>query len=279
MKVLKFNHFNAKPTDFITFMENGLRNCSLPEDRREAIRIKICQQLKQRKQSQLIPDIEMKALKSLKNGYNILILTADKVNAIALLDKTEYTKKIRQLIEDKETYQLLNGNPVKELRNQLTKSFSTLKKNKKQTDEEYRPVKPTEGLTIWFYGLPKVYKPHVPLRLIVAPTKAPNYNLARTKLSVDEMAKLVEICMETYFQFDGKVNQQIRGTPLGSPFTGQLADAVMKQFGTKAFEILQPRLWIRYVDDTFVVLRASTVDQFHQMINEQVPGINFTREE
>ncbi|VDP81733.1 unnamed protein product [Echinostoma caproni] len=66
---------------------------------------------------------------------------------------------------------------------------------------------------------------------------------------------------------------------MGSPLSGLLADAVMKHFEAKAFEILQPRLWIRYVDDKFVILRASTVDPFHQMINEQVPGINFTREE
>ncbi|VDP72334.1 unnamed protein product [Echinostoma caproni] len=66
---------------------------------------------------------------------------------------------------------------------------------------------------------------------------------------------------------------------MGSPLLGLLVDEVMKHFEAKAFEILQPRLWIGYVDDTFVILRASTVDQFHQMIKEQVPGINFTREE
>ncbi|VDP89617.1 unnamed protein product [Echinostoma caproni] len=82
----------------------------------------------------------------------------------------------------------------------------------------------------------------------------------RTKLSVDEIVKFVELCMETYFQFRGKVYQQIQGTPMGSPLSGLLADAVMKHFEVKAFEILQPRLWIRYVDDTFVILRAFTVD-------------------
>ncbi|VDP95503.1 unnamed protein product [Echinostoma caproni] len=37
--------------------------------------------------------------------------------------------------------------------------------------------KPTEGPIPRFYGLPKVHKPDVPLRLIVASTTAPNYNL------------------------------------------------------------------------------------------------------
>ena len=66
---------------------------------------------------------------------------------------------------------------------------------------------------------------------------------------------------------------------MGSPLSCLLVDAVMKQFEAKAFETIRPRLWIRYVDDTFVILKKSELDRFHQHLNTLIPGIKFTMEE
>ena len=51
-------------------------------------------------------------------------------------------------------------------------------------DDLYKRVKPTEGPTPRLYGLPKVHKPQVPLRPIVASTTAPNYQLAKYLFSL-----------------------------------------------------------------------------------------------
>ncbi|KAA3679044.1 uncharacterized protein DEA37_0004506 [Paragonimus westermani] len=100
----------------------------------------------------------------------------------------------------------------------------------------------------------------------------------RTNLSPKELIQLVELCMETYLQFDGRVYLQKRGTPMGSPISGLLADAVMKHFESEAFQTFKPKVWLRYVDDTFVVLPQTQLDQFHSCLNNVIDGITFTRE-
>ena len=49
-----------------------------------------------------------KALISLRQNNDILILPADKGKATVIIDKTDYDKKIIDLLENKETYELLN---------------------------------------------------------------------------------------------------------------------------------------------------------------------------
>lgn len=65
---------------------------------------------------------------------------------------------------------------------------------------------------------------------------------------------------------------------MGSPLATLLADVAMKQFEDQPFETL-PRLLIRYVDDTFLVLEKSELDEFHAYLNTLVPEIEFTRGE
>ena len=41
---------------------------------------------------------------------------------------------------------------------------------------------------------------------------------------------------------------------------------------------MNPKLWARYVDDTFVILKRADVDNTHQLISNVFEGINFTIE-
>ena len=50
--------------------------------------------------------------------------------------------------------------------------------------------------------------------------------------------------------------------------------SVLKDYPDKA-----PKLWLRFVDDTFVVLDKSKVDPFFKFINSVDPNIKFTQEE
>eukprot|EP00061_Rhincodon_typus_P000887 g13094.t1 len=42
---------------------------------------------------------------------------------------------------------------------------------------------------------------------------------------------------------------------------------------------IQPKLWIRYVDDTFVIIKWAKLEETHKLINYTLFGIKFTREE
>ena len=101
---------------------------------------------------------------------------------------------------------------------------------------------------------------------------------ARTKLSKTELLRLIEFCMQTFFQFKGKTYRQIQGTPMGSPLSGFLADVVMEEFENLAFVSFRPKTWLRYVDDTFVILPKHKVEDFHNTINNVMENITFTYE-
>ncbi len=41
----------------------------------------------------------------------------------------------------------------------------------------------------------------------------------------------------------------------------------------------RPRLWLRYVDDTFVIINSNDLEHFHTIINSMDTNIKFSREE
>ncbi|XP_048462657.1 uncharacterized protein LOC125485163 [Rhincodon typus] len=67
--------------------------------------------------------------------------------------------------------------------------------------------------------------------------------------------------------------------PMGSPISGLIAEAVMQRLEQTALPKIQPKLWIRYVDDTSVIIKRTEIENSHQLINTILPGIKFTREE
>ena len=55
----------------------------------------------------MAPD-EQKALKRLKTDEIIVILPADKGRVTVVMDKTDYNDKMDSLVNDKQTYEVLN---------------------------------------------------------------------------------------------------------------------------------------------------------------------------
>eukprot|EP00061_Rhincodon_typus_P003833 g21078.t1 len=98
-------------------------------------------------------------------------------------------------------------------------------------------------------------------------------------ISTENMLKLLDLCLSTHFTFNGQIYEQINGTPMGSPISGLIAEAVMQRLESMALPQIQPKLWIRYVDDTFMIIKWTKLDETHQLINNIFTGIKFTREE
>eukprot|EP00061_Rhincodon_typus_P006516 g27228.t1 len=97
-------------------------------------------------------------------------------------------------------------------------------------------------------------------------------------ISTDNMLKLLDLCLMTHFTFNGQIYEQINGTPIGSPISGLIAEAVMQRFESIALPQIQPKLWIGYVDDTFVIIKWTKLEETQQLINNTPTGIKFTRE-
>ena len=65
-----------------------------------------------------------------------------------------------------------------------------------------------------------------------------------------------------------------------SPVSAVIANLYMESFEEQAITIssYEPRIWKRYVDDTFTILDRENVDDFLQYRNNQQPSIRFTME-
>ncbi|XP_076029118.1 uncharacterized protein LOC143017966 [Oratosquilla oratoria] len=103
--------------------------------------------------------------------------------------------------------------------------------------------------------------------------------LDNEKLSTSELMRLVNLCLDsTFFNFRDTVYHQRIGTPMGSPISVILAEITMQQFESEILAAAPTslKLWTRYVDDVFAILKAKDVDGFLEHLNGKHEAIQFT---
>jgi len=103
----------------------------------------------------------------------------------------------------------------------------------------------------------------------------------RTNLTPTQIADLLNFVLRsTYFQYNGSIYEQNDGAAMGSPVSAVIANLCMEEFEEQAIATAtyKPKIWKRYVDDTFTVLGKDYVDGFLQHVNNQQPTIRFTME-
>ncbi|BHF83360.1 hypothetical protein SprV_0902650200 [Sparganum proliferum] len=66
---------------------------------------------------------------------------------------------------------------------------------------------------------------------------------------------------------------------MGSPLSGLIAEAVLQRLERLVLNSYPPKFWARYVDDTFVIIKRSDVQDFKALLNSIFPDIQFTMEE
>ena len=103
----------------------------------------------------------------------------------------------------------------------------------------------------------------------------------RTTLTPAQIADLLNFVLRsTYFQYNGSIYEQLEGAAMGSPVSAVIANVYMESSEQQATftSASKPRIWKRYVDDTFTILDRGNVDSFLQHLNNQQPSIRFTME-
>ncbi|BHF67903.1 hypothetical protein SprV_0301093200 [Sparganum proliferum] len=142
------------------------------------------------------------------------------------------------------------------------------------------------------------HKDGAPLQPIVSLKDTPTYGLAKwlfrrlksltaesdTTVSssahfLEKLKGLLKLCLRTYFTFDGTVYEQVKGTPMGSPISGFIAEAVLQRLESLVFQHHKPKFSVRCVDDTFVIIERDQVLTFQEHLNAVFPDIQFTMEE
>nr|VZI36152.1 unnamed protein product [Spirometra erinaceieuropaei] len=99
------------------------------------------------------------------------------------------------------------------------------------------------------------------------------------RLKRTHVIELLELCLRTLFTFNNRVYEQKKGTPMGSPLSGLIAEAVLQRLERLVFRSYSLKFWARYVDDTFVVIKRNDVQDFKVLLNSIFPDIQFTMEE
>ena len=104
---------------------------------------------------------------------------------------------------------------------------------------------------------------------------------SRTYLNATQIINLLEFCLTTtYCKFRGQLYQQDHGCAMGLPVSPIIANLYMENFEWEALKSAKqpPRVWMRYVDDTFVVIKKDFAQEFTDHINSLNPNIKFTND-
>ena len=297
---------------------------------------------------------QRKALRNLRIDNDIVIVPADKGRATVILDKSDYTRKMMQILED-DKYTTLKRDPTVKTENRIVKTLKRLCSEGHLDEKMCDLLTPRYSSPPQMYGLPKVHKEGTPMRPIVSAIGSPSYNLAkelariltplagntphtvrnsaafvdrirslemepqdrlvsfdvtnlfpqvpidealkvieerlaadgslgeRTSIPASQLVELTELCLRTtYFKFLDTFYEQTDGAAMGSPLSPIVANLYMEHLEQAALRttMLPPKLWLRYVDDTFVVWPhgQEELNRFHEHLNRQHPNIKFTVE-
>ena len=101
----------------------------------------------------------------------------------------------------------------------------------------------------------------------------------RTAMTVNQISCLLEFWLNTtYFTFQGKMYEQVKGAAMGSPLSPIVANLFMEDLEIKALATAPstPKIWKRIVDDTFTIIQKADKDAFLDHINSIDSNIHFT---
>ena len=103
----------------------------------------------------------------------------------------------------------------------------------------------------------------------------------RIPLSIPNIMSLLRFCLKsTFFTFKCTFYEQVKGAAMGSSLSQIVANLFIEDFETGALSSSPnpPRIWLRFVNDTFVIHKAEHTQQFLSHLNSLDPNIQFTTE-
>ncbi|CAF3177808.1 unnamed protein product [Rotaria sp. Silwood2] len=118
------------------------------------------------------------ALKELKMDKSLIILRADKGNAVVCMDKLDYIERVNKILQDPKKFIKVLNDESEYDENLINNRLSRLLKEKKINQNTYDKIYATGCSIPVLYCTVKVHKAKFPLRPIIAMCNAPNYKLA-----------------------------------------------------------------------------------------------------
>ncbi|BHF60789.1 hypothetical protein SprV_0100375500 [Sparganum proliferum] len=107
-----------------------------------------------------------------------------------------------------------------------------------------------------------------------------NYDEGDSQPTVRDLIEHVETFSHDIFYLQrDHIYEQIKDTPIRSPISGLIAEAVTHKLEKQLFEEYIPRFWVRYVDDTFVIIDQDKINHYEELLNSIIPDLRFQMEE
>lgn len=136
---------------------------------------------KNRMSTQSIPteDLYKETRKFLKENSDLIVLNSDKGNVTCVIDRDSYKRKCDELVNDTNTYQVLDTDPTESIERKNNDLVRSLNQKKYITNQEKKSLTIYNSQPPRLYGNPKVHKINYPLRPIVSCVKSPTNNLSK----------------------------------------------------------------------------------------------------
>ena len=159
-------------------------------------------------------------LKQLSSDKNIIVTKPDKGTGVVILNKSDYLRKMKQILDDPSKFEKVNTDILKtilKLEDKTNRFIDKLYKLKIVNENLKTNLKTSGSSPGIMYGLPKVHKANTPMRPILSTIGTHNYKLS--KYLITKLAPIVDstYTLEDSFHFANEIsNFSHRGCVMAS---------------------------------------------------------------
>nr|VZI31617.1 unnamed protein product [Spirometra erinaceieuropaei] len=256
----------------IAAAESILCQTEATEETKNLIRHQVSSLLMAHRPREVLSKVERDALRELKADKDLVIVPADKGHAKVVLDRTDYLQKAKGLLEDQQFYVSCAKNPLKTLTREINATLLALEKSGAITPTDRRMARPQDTASAQRDSNDLATET---IELLLQS----KYDETENRLGHVQILQLLKLCLSTYFTFNGTIYERVKGTPMGSPISGFIAEAVLQRLELLFFQRHKQKFWARYVDDSFVLIERDQLLTFQEHLHAVLPDIQFTMEE
>lgn len=137
-----------------------------------------CQHTLKNNQSSFFKSLYLKAKKFLKDNPDIILTNSDKGNVTVIMNKEQYFQLSNDVINNDTSYTLLPKDPTLSIQRQCNELVKKLHGTGQIDEATKKNLTTYKGISPKFYTLPKIHKPTLSVRPIVASIGAPTELIA-----------------------------------------------------------------------------------------------------